>query len=296
MSENQMKFKELPLSEIPPVGSLFFIGRTGSGKTSAILNLCNKLKADFSLVKVLCGSESTCELYRQHIPSAHVHYIDNWDKPTAQMFKSWVDRLEKINGKHNDPLKKARAIIIMDDLAYLGKIIAKDPTFGRLMMNGRHPGVLFMLSLQYGKIVGPIYRSQVHRVFCSVENNPGNRKKIFDEFNPCFREFEDFDRAMVACTQNFEVCVLKTVQSKSAAVGDNVWFLRTEWLLPPFKMMPYDGSWDLQTISQHERLLDSENRGKGPDFTIFKQYRKPRSKVKKRNRKSLSRRTVHKRR
>lgn len=292
-----VKVSELPVSEIPPVGTLLYIGRTGSGKTSAILNTCYQIKDQFSLVKVLCGSESTCELYRKHIPSAHVHFIDNWDKSTALQFKQWVDRLEKINGKTSDPLKKARAIIIMDDLAYLGKIIAKDPTFSRLLFNGRHGGILFMLSLQYSKVIGPQFRSQIHRVFCSVENTPGNRRKIFEEFNPCFREFEEFDRVMVACTRNFEVLVLKTVQSKSPAVKDNCWLFPTKWPLPDFKMMPYDGSWEIQTVPRHERLLDSESQGKGgPEHIVFKQYRKPRKPKARKNRKSLSRRMTHKRR
>jgi hypothetical protein len=67
-------------------------------------------------------------------------------------------------------------------------------------------------------------------IFLSKEKNPKNRERLYENFNPCFSDFKEFDPVMQACTQNRETFVLDNHSADSDKVEDNCFWFRSKFV------------------------------------------------------------------
>ena len=66
-----------PKSQLPMEGVLVFAGRTGSGKTTAMINILYYYRNKLDVVVAFVGSEETAEKLRCHLPGLNV--ITEWN-------------------------------------------------------------------------------------------------------------------------------------------------------------------------------------------------------------------------
>lgn len=209
-----------PKDQLPEFGAILYTGRSGSGKTVVIEDMMYHYRDKVDQVVVFCGSKDTCRMYEKHVPGAFVYHGFDADK-LKSIYEEQERRVELGSS--------VRLLIIMDDLAYLKKAINSDPTLVRILYNGRHAKIMLFLSMQYCKNITPDLRGQAKLIFACNEKNPQNREKLYDAFNPVFRNFLDFDKCMKTCTMNREVFVLNNQHTNSDDICDNVNYFKAYW-------------------------------------------------------------------
>jgi hypothetical protein len=227
----EQHIKKFKKKMLPKDGVIMITGRSDSGKSVLIRDLMRLYRKDFDMVVVFSGSKSTCKTLLRHVPGICIYY--GWD---SKKFEDIFDEAEMMV----ELGRKKRILVVADDLAYMSKIINNDKTIARMFFNGRHAGLLFMLSVQYPKVLNVDFRGQIRMAFICHEKNPNIREKVYDAFNPCFYTFADFDRVMVQCTKNFEVFVCSNMNNKSNKITDNVFWYKAKFPTPKFKMCKHN--------------------------------------------------------
>lgn len=206
-------------SQLPDSGIIVFTGRTESGKTTLIMDILYQYRHKIDIPILMCGSKETTAEFRRHIPG--VLCWDGFYPERLQRMYEWLEHMTEM-GKHY------KVCLIFEDLAYLKNSIANDQTIGRIAFNGRHVGILTMISTQYPKNFGPALRQQTRLCFACAEKSPDYREKIYSAFNQCFYNFNDFDKVMKSCTKNYECLVLNNQYTNSDEITDNVHFYKAK--------------------------------------------------------------------
>jgi hypothetical protein len=254
MTSVEFEVSKLPISRLPRLGILGFIGDTNSGKTVTIFNILRHYKDTAEVVIVMCGSKSTVALYKERIPGSFVHYVARWDKKASSLLSMYFSKMESINENITDENKKIQMILILDDLSY-HKGIIRDETLIRIAKNGRHSGILCFFAAQYSKDLPPSLRTQMKMVFCNYDKKPKNRRRLYEAFDgACFSNPDEFDKIFVSCTKKRgEVFVIDNQWSNSTNPCDSVYFYKTKFPVPKYKMLENSAAWRLDEQIKRER-------------------------------------------
>eukprot|EP00967_Tisochrysis_lutea_P055514 scaffold69821_cov26-Tisochrysis_lutea.AAC.1 len=102
-------------------------------------------------------------------------------------------------------------------------------------MNGRHMHVTFCNAMQYVMDMGPDLRTQVDYVFAFKENILCNKNKMWKYFFGMFEKFDDFQRVMDRCTDNYGILVLNNT-SPTNKLEECIYWYRARADLPDFRM------------------------------------------------------------
>lgn len=223
-----MDIHHLPVSKIPDGSVVLALGRRRSGKTVNIFTILNNKKDVFSCVLVFCGSAATRKQYESIVPKRFIY--PEIDVPVLETLIEMQERAVEKKEAH-------KVAVIIDDCGFQSKVL-RHRVFRRLLMNGRHYKIFFILSLQYSMGILPALRGQVDYVICSQEKSVQYRKRIYENYSIGFTTFKGFDRVFLACTQNFESFVIAVAASNSAKIEDNVFFFRSTFPIPSFRMVP----------------------------------------------------------
>jgi hypothetical protein len=101
-----------------------------------------------------------------------------------------------------------RVFVVLDDLAY-DNTIMKKPVLRFIFMNGRHLNIFLIFSSQYVADLGPpAIRANIDVLFVCREAIQANRWRLYNYFFGCFDTFEDFNKVLNACTEDYGVLVL----------------------------------------------------------------------------------------
>ena len=208
--------KEFNMRDVMDDSICVFIGKRRSGKSVLVTELMY-YKRHFKKGVVMCGSISNVQHYSRFIPGIFVY--NKFD----------IFKLKNIVEKHKKRRMKfpnEKMFILLDDCAYdskaLNSLIIKE-----LFFNGRHHGILLIITMQYCLNLKPELRNNIDFTFLCHEKNPKTKEKLFDNFNPVFDKLADFNRVFASCTQNYECMVIDNAV-QSSAISDNVfWYKAT---------------------------------------------------------------------
>ena len=84
--------------------------------------------------------------------------------------------------------------------------------------------------------MGPDLRTQVDYLFALRENIHSNKQKLWKYFFGMFNKYEEFNRVMDKCTENYSALVLDNTCAKSNQVTDCIFWYKADPTLPGFKM------------------------------------------------------------
>ena len=223
-----MNIHNLPIDAIPNEAVVLALGRRRSGKTTNIFSIMEKKKDVFDLVLVFCGSAATRLEYAKRVPRRFIY-----DEIKIDVLETLV----KMQDKSVQDKKDVRNVcVVIDDCGFQTALLRKQ-IFRQLFQNGRHYKIFLILSLQYSLGVLPALRGQIDYVICSQEKSVTYRKKIFEHYSIGFKSFKSFDQVFLACTTNFESFVIGVAASSSPEISKNIFFFRSTFPLPDFKMM-----------------------------------------------------------
>jgi hypothetical protein len=182
-----------------------------------MIDMMYQIRHEFAKAVVICGSKETEQDFAKVVPDLFI-----WDKLD-------IDRLSAVYDKQEIDVYTGRSqplLVVLDDFMYQSRSLQKTEVINRIFMNGRHANILFFVSMQYCKSLSPTLRQQTRMAFVLAEKNPANRVRIFDAFNTCFPNKNEFDTLMCSLTVNWQAMVLSNMATGSSEIEDNVFWYR----------------------------------------------------------------------
>lgn len=190
---------------------VFIIGKRGSGKSTVaehIMSYHTDIKEGICISK----TDKMNGFWTRHLPPLFIHH--NYSPSITYKL---LDHQEAKWQKHKKECKRQGikpnlediepVFAIYDDITY-DKSFLKDKATRELFMNGRHYGILIMITCQYLMDIGPDLRGQIDYVITLKDNIKNNRKKLYEYFAGVFPTFAAFDKTFVTCTDNREALVI----------------------------------------------------------------------------------------
>ena len=207
---------------------ILFIGKRNTGKSTLVRDIMWHHR-DIPVGVVMSPTEESNEFYKEMVPDSYIY--GDYDA-------SAIDSIIKRQKKCIREKKKENVFILMDDCMYDGKKITKDVNMRGIFMNGRHWGILCMITMQYCMDLSPDLRANIDYLFVLRENILSNKEKIYKNFFGIFPSFDVFNQVMDKCTENFECLVLDNT-SRSNKIEETVYWYKAD-VHKPFRMCaPY---------------------------------------------------------
>lgn len=214
--------KFVPKHMLPDNASCLLIGKTQSGKTTALLDLLYTKRRTPDGV-VFCGTEESNAAYDDIIPNSYVY--NTWDHADVQRF---IDRQKSVNAvRKRKGLPKKYSFLVIDDMAWNRKF-TRDPKYKEILMNGRWHGIAPMfVTAQYCLAMEPEYRNQFGYIFLFRDIIPDNRVRLWKHYCGQLGTFKEFERVFDFCTDKHGALVVKNVGT-STQVEDNFYHFRAK--------------------------------------------------------------------
>jgi len=218
------------MSLVPDDCLVFLIGHRYTGKTTIIKDLLWH-KQRFPIGTVI-GRMSD---YKSILPSLFIH--EDFDPAIIEyvlirqeeIAKRITIETESGSGRALD----RRAFVCLDDCFYDNTWIS-NMSMRSLLMNGRHYGLLTILSMQYPMGIPPVLREQADYVFILHENHVSARRRIYEMYADIFITFELFCQLMDQCTEGNDCLVIHN-NGETKKLEDCVFWYQAE-LHPDFKI------------------------------------------------------------
>lgn len=247
--------KRFDPSSIPDNSVCLFIGRRGSGKSTALKDILFH-KRDIPSGIVFSATEEANNFFSACIPKSFIY-----NKFDPSKIEKLVTR-QKALFKEG---KKTPAFVILDDLMYDAKNIKNCEIIRELFMNGRHFGILVLITMQYALDITPALRLNTDFVFSFRDPIHKNRERLYDHFFGMFPTKQQFDQVFEQCTNNFEVLVCNNKAISNDVESCVFWWKAKE--RPPFRV----GSrafWAYHLVNYDPDAPDDD--GGGGDMAILK--------------------------
>lgn len=143
------------------------IGPTGKGKSYAMREWCYLNRNRFTDCIVVSKSAKFNHYWDPHVPTRKI--FADFDETLMKLVRNEqqkkLDTIARVRPDLDfDGRRKACAtLVILDDIVSDHQFVYS-PAMLEFMYQGRHMGVFFLLSMQYGKAVKPGFRDQLGRV------------------------------------------------------------------------------------------------------------------------------------
>jgi hypothetical protein len=212
---------QFDMKNLPVFGLTLFIGRSGGGKSSAMIYCAYYKRHEYDLCVVFCKSVDDAINYSKRVPGAFVFTVWN---PAI---------LRAIINMQNENVEKGiltNVLVIIDDFGF-DKNAAKDPIMDELCAAGRHPRIGIYWAIQDAIQAGKGNRGQARYVICAPEKCPGQRDRIFEYYNPVFENARQFRETMGRATRDGRQMVMYMMQGSSDRICDNIFWIKP--MYPP---------------------------------------------------------------
>jgi len=104
-----------------------------------------------------------------------------------------------------------------------------------IFFNGRHDHISLICAAQYMMDVDVSLRTNIDYIFAMRENIISNRQKLHKYYFGQYAKFDDFDKVMTACTQDYRAIVLDGTVASTEATDSVKWY-KVSLDLPTFQL------------------------------------------------------------
>ena len=208
-----VRIKKFNLKSIKENRIIFIIGKRHTGKSVLMKDLLSNMpRPDFVLA--MAPTEDTLRMYREFVPESCI--FDHFSQEK-------LERVVSIQRELVNRGKKRTVLIILDDCLYQ-KGVLKSTAMRSIFFNGRHDNISLMCAAQYMMDVDVSLRTNIDYIFTMRETILTNRQKLFKYYFGQYKRFEEFDRVMQACTQNYKALVLDGTISCTEPTESVMWY------------------------------------------------------------------------
>ena len=192
---------------------IFILGKRHTGKSVLMKDLLYRMpKPDFAVA--MAPTEDTLKMFREFLPECCI--FDHFSQEKLDRIVSLQRELVARNVKRT-------VMIILDDCLYQ-KGVLKSTAMRSIFYNGRHDHISLICAAQYMMDVDVSLRTNIDYLFTMRENILLNRQKLYKYFFGQFPKFDEFDKVMAACTQDYKTLVLDGTVSSTEATDCVLWY------------------------------------------------------------------------
>ena len=229
---------------------LFILGKRHTGKSVLLKDLLYHMpRPDYVLA--MAPTEDTLRMFREFLPETCIfdHFSQEKLERTVSLQRELVNRG-----------KKRTVMIILDDCLYQ-KGVLKSNAMRSIFFNGRHDHISLLCCAQYMMEVDVSLRTNIDYVFTMRENILTNRQKLYKYYFGQFHRFDDFDKVMTACTQDYRTLVMDGTVSTNANPTDSVLWYKASQDVPPFRLcLPIFWKWSKKYSMSTEAVRKVQQR------------------------------------
>ena len=247
MASRKLRIQRWDVTTLKPTNTILVLGKRGTGKSVIIHSIMHALQDKLDAALAFCPTEGAQGTFGKFVPASLIHeeydgtVLDNVLTTQRQQWK-------RGHGSH--------VMCILDDCAYDKKTFTSK-SLRNLFMNGRHNRVGCILSVQYSLDFPTDLRSNCDYVIACRENILSNRERLYKHFFGMFPTLTAFAKAFEACTNNYEVLVLKN-DSQSNTLTDNIFWWKAHTNVPDFRIGGR-GMWGLDAHYGVDETVDKED-------------------------------------
>ena len=261
MSEGpKIKIRKFDPSKMKQHPNIVMLGKKNTGKSMLVKDLLFHHR-DIPAGCVVSGSEEANSFYASIVPSILIkhefrtEHVKNLIARQRKMIKK-IESGERID---------ARAFLIFDDCLWDNTWI-KDREVKKVLFNGRHFNITFIVTLQYPLGMPPMLRGNIDYVFILRENILANRERIYKSYASVFPTFDIFQQVLNKVTTNYGCLVIdNTVNSNN--IYDCVYWYKAD-MHGSFKMC-CESVWRLDESFKRQKERDDED-GKEDELHNFR--------------------------
>lgn len=232
---------------------IFLLGKRHTGKSVLMRDLLYHMpRPDFVLA--MAPTEDTLKMFREFLPEACIfdHFSQEKLEATVSLQRELVSRG-----------KKRTVLVLLDDCLYQ-KNVLKSTAMRSIFFNGRHDHISLMCAAQYMMDVDVSLRTNIDYIFTLRDNVMTNRQKLHKYYFGQFAKFDEFDRVMNACTQDYRALVLDGTSASTTPTDSVLWY-KASTNVPDFRLCR-EVYWTLST--KCERSDDEVRRKQRLQFEI----------------------------
>tara|TARA_B110001450_G_C17599500_1_gene472346 strand:+ start:45 stop:923 length:879 start_codon:yes stop_codon:yes gene_type:complete len=245
-----IRVKKFDPSTIKESRIIFIIGKRHTGKSVLMKDLLYHMpRPDYVLA--MAPTEDTLQMFREFLPESCIfdHFSQEKLERTVTLQRELVNRG-----------KKRTVLILLDDCMYQ-KGVLKSNAMRSIFFNGRHDHISLMCAAQYMMEVDVSLRTNIDYLFTMRENILTNRQKLFKYYFGQFAKFDEFDKVMTACTQDYRSLVLDGTVSTTTCATDCVMWYRASYNIPSFRLCkPIYWSWSEKYCLTQDAIRRAQRR------------------------------------
>jgi hypothetical protein len=229
---------------------MFIIGKRHTGKSVLLKDVLYHMpRPDYVLA--MAPTEDTLNMFREFLPESCIfdHFSQEKLERTVTLQRELVNRG-----------KKRTVLIVLDDCLYQ-KGVLKSNAMRSIFFNGRHDHISLVCCAQYMMEVDVSLRTNIDYLFTMRESILTNRQKLFKYYFGQFSKFDEFDKVLTACTQDYRALVLDGTVATTTTPTDCVMWYRADCALPAFKLCkPIFWKWSQKYCLTHEDVRRAQRR------------------------------------
>lgn len=248
-----IRVKKFNPKTIKPHRIIFIVGKRHTGKTVLMQDILSQMpNPDY--VMGMTPTDDTIALFKEFMPESCIF---------TQFSQEKLERMLSVQRELIRRGKTRSVLLVMDDCLYQ-KGVLKSTAMRDLFFNGRHLNCGLIVLVQYCMDMSPEFRTNVDYLFTLRENTITNRQKLHKHFFGQFAKFDEFDKVMAACTQNYSALIMDaTVPSTNAS--ETIFWYKASMKIDPFRL-GRDVYWRLSR--QCARSEESVRRAQSIQFEI----------------------------
>jgi len=210
-------------SEPNKMPSILMIAKRNSGKSWIVRAIMYHFK-DIPVGLVISQSDDVNPFYYNFFPDSFIYY------------KYRTDIIEKLMMRQGEIITKAkhkvlegkkidtRAFIVMDDcLSSKGSWVRDEPIL-KLLFEGRHYHIMYILTLQTPLGITPELRSNFDYVFLLAEDFVSNQKKLYEHYAGMFPDLNSFRQIFAQLTEDFGSMVIANKGARRNFLDKIFWY------------------------------------------------------------------------
>lgn len=222
-----ISFDKFNLDEMCSHPAIVMVAKRGSGKsyvTRAIMNHYRKIPAGI----VISPTDEVDPFFSEFFPDSFIFYKYDSDIIEALLIRQEEIRDKKKKKKLKGKTLDDRSFIVMDDCLADAKGWINEDSIKKLLYNGRHYSIMYILTMQTPLGIPPNLRSNFDYIFLLADDNISNLKKIWDHYAGMFPDLHSFRNVFNELTKDYGAMVILNRGTRSNFFEKIKWYKAPE--------------------------------------------------------------------